>query len=339
MNVLTDGAFGHTCQEAVSAMKGRCKASVEWSRMGKQDKAEKMLLACRDVFAEIVNVLIYEGSQILDEENLLPGPTESICAFKNEELQRLRDCSMYEMYGGRVKALYNMENQSRQDKWMPLRCAGYDGAAYRAQYNERKAKREIYPVISIVLNWGKRPWKAATTIRELIGFSLPEKAQEYLDRNRIHVFDMRFLPKEVRERFRGDARVVLEYLTNPEGSLWKEQELRNPGEVTRMLFALSGDRRYLEYVPFMETGGGKKMCEALDKAERTGIEKGIQQGREEGIRQGFGEGIHQGIQQGIQVLVSTCHELGLSFEDTASKVKEKFSLGDAEVQRDMKLYW
>ena len=121
----------------------------------------------------------------------------------------------------------------------------------------------------------------------------------------------------------GDARVVLEYLANPEGSLWKEQELRNPGEVTRMLFALSGDRRYLEYVPFMETGGGKKMCEALDKAERTGIEKGIQ----------------QGIQQGIQVLVSTCHELGLSFEDTASKVKEKFSLGDAEVQRDMKLYW
>ena len=202
--------------------------------MGKQDKAEKMLLACRDVFAEIVNVLIYEGSQILDEENLLPGPTESICAFKNEELQQLRDCSMYEMYGGRVKALYNMENQSRQDKWMPLRCAGYDGAAYRAQYNERKAKREIYPV-------------------------------------------------------------------------------------TRMLFALSGDRRYLEYVPFMETGGGKRMCEALDKAERTGIEKGIQ--------------------QGIQVLVSTCHELGLSFEDTASKVKEKFSLGDAEVQRDMKLYW
>ena len=117
----------------------------------------------------------------------MPGPTESICAFKNEELQQLRDCSMYEMYGGRVKALYNMENQSRQDKWMPLRCAGYDGAAYRAQYNERKAKREIYPV-------------------------------------------------------------------------------------TRMLFALSGDRRYLEYVPFMETGGGKRMCEALDKAERTGIE-------------------------------------------------------------------
>ena len=234
VDVLTDGAFGHICQEAASAMKGRCKASVEWSRMGKQDKAEKMLLACRDVFAEIVNVLIYEGSQILDEENLLPGPTESICAFKNEELQQLRDCSMYEMYGGRVKALYNMENQSRQDKWMPLRCAGYDGAAYRAQYNERKAKREIYPV-------------------------------------------------------------------------------------TRMLFALSGDRRYLKYVPFMETGGGKRMCEALDKAERTGIEKGIQ--------------------QGIQVLVSTCHELGLSFEDTASKVKEKFSLGDAEVQRDMKLYW
>ena len=30
---------------------------------------------------------------------------------------------------------------------------------------------------------------------------------------------MRFLNREVRERFRGDARVVLEYLANPEGSL------------------------------------------------------------------------------------------------------------------------
>ena len=79
---------------------------------------------------------------------------------------------------------------------------------------------------------------------------------------------------------------MLEYLANPEGSLWKEQELRNPGEVTRMLFALSGDRRYLEYVPFMETGGGKRMCEALDKAERTGIEKGIHQGIQQGIQQG-----------------------------------------------------
>ena len=25
VDVLTDGAFGHTCQEAASAMKGRCK--------------------------------------------------------------------------------------------------------------------------------------------------------------------------------------------------------------------------------------------------------------------------------------------------------------------------
>ncbi|MDY3714740.1 MAG: hypothetical protein SO004_03265, partial [Blautia sp.] len=71
-----------TCQVTASAMKGRCKASVEWSRMGKQDKAEKMLLACRDVFAEIVNVLIYEGSQVLDEENLLPGPTDVDCQVK-----------------------------------------------------------------------------------------------------------------------------------------------------------------------------------------------------------------------------------------------------------------
>ncbi len=51
------------------------------------------------------------------------------------------------------------------------------------------------------------------------------------------------------------------------------------------------------------------------------------------------EGIQQGIQQGIQVLVTTCREFGASFEETSGKLKEKFDLPDADVQREMELYW
>ena len=166
--------------------------------MKKQDKAEKMFVACADVFVELVNVLVYEGKEILTEEAMLPGPTESIYEGNDGEAHnQFRDYSMYEMTGGKVHALYNLENQSSVDSRMPLRCAGYDGAAYRSQYKSGDGQG-IYPVISMVLNWGEEPWKAATTVRELLDYSVHEAVEEYLDQNRMHVFDMRFLEREVR---------------------------------------------------------------------------------------------------------------------------------------------
>ncbi len=51
------------------------------------------------------------------------------------------------------------------------------------------------------------------------------------------------------------------------------------------------------------------------------------------------KGRKEGIQQGIQVLVTTCRELGATFEETSGKLKEKFNLPNADVQREMELYW
>lgn len=41
-------------------------------------------------------------------------------------------------------------------------------------------------------------------VREMVGCFRKEELDDYIDRNKIHVFDMRFLPTEVRERFQGD---------------------------------------------------------------------------------------------------------------------------------------
>ena len=288
--------------------------------MGKKDKTEKLFVACTDVFAELVNVLVYQGEMVLAEEAVLPGSTESIYESQEGKLNnQFRDCSMYAMHRGKVQALYNLENQSSVDERMPLRCAGYDGAAYRNQYKPKEGQG-IYPVISLVLNWGEKPWRAAKSIRELIVCPVPEAAEEYLDRKQIHVFDMRFLSKEVRERFEGDVRVVLDYLSDRESMVRRNQKLRNPEEVMRMLHALTGDIRYLENIEFMEENGGRNMCDLLDAAENRGLQKGLQKGL-------------------IQGLITTCKELGISFDETAVKLKEKYSMKDTEVQKNMKLYW
>ncbi len=279
--------------------------------MRKKDKAEKLFVACTDVFVELVNVLLYQGEQILREEVMLPGPTESIYGGEDgEQCSQFRDYSMYEMRDGKVCALYNLENQSCIDHRMPLRCAGYDGAAYRRQYKNSMGQG-IYPVITLVLNWGEKPWNGAVTISELLDYPVPEKIEQYIDQKQIKVFDMRCLEQGVRERFAGDVRVVLDYLTDRPSLRRRNQRLRNPQEVLLMLHALSGDDRYLE-IAFEEEKGEITMCDLLDEYENRGLIRGM---------------------------IAAGKAFGVSFEETAKKLKENFVLDDAEVQQNMKLYW
>lgn len=294
--------------------------------MGKKDRAEKVFVGCRDVFVELINGLIYEGKRIVREENLLPGPTESFYNGEGDEIRnQFRDCSMYEMAENRVHTLYNLENQSLIDERMPLRCAGYDGAEYRKQYKESR-EYGVYPVVSLVLNWGERPWNGAKSIRELVEKNrfIEKRLEDYIGNSKIHVFDMRFLNSEVRERFQGDVRIVLDYLSDRESLINRKQKMKNPEEVMRMLYALSKDTRYLESIEFMEEGEEKSMCDLLDEAENRGIAKGRNEGRAEGEEQG---------------IVKACKAFGIDFEGSVKELKELLGLGEEDAVRSARLYW
>ena len=73
------------------------------------------------------------------------------------------------------------------------------------------------------------------------------------------------------------------------------------------------------------------MCDLLDAAENKGLNKGLQRG--------LSKGLNKGLKRGQKALISTCKELGISFDVTAAKLKEKYSLKDTEVQKNRKLYW
>lgn len=51
------------------------------------------------------------------------------------------------------------------------------------------------------------------------------------------------------------------------------------------------------------------------------------------------EMVNKGIEQGIRILITTCKEFGATFAETCAKLKEKYLLDDAEIQKDMTLYW
>ena len=53
---------------------------------------------------------------------------------------------------------------------------------------------------------------------------------------------------------------------------------------------------------------------------------------EDGIRKGMERGIEKGI-------VETCRELGVSFEDTTEKIKQRFCISETDAREIVKKYW
>ncbi len=295
--------------------------------MGEKDHTQKMLIGCRDVFAELINVLVYSGEKVVNEADLLAGPTESLyIEADNQTHQQLRDCSMYELHNGEIHALYNLENQSTIDAYMPLRCVGYDGAAYRSQCNDRKNTYKTYPVFTFVLNWNTKPWNKATSILEALHFKPNPAAYPYFNNSKMPVFNMCFLSKDVREKFQGDLRIILDYLCDRESLLKRNQTMKHPEEVIRMLHALTGDDQYLNSIPLFTSPakkGESTVCDLINSYYNEGHNSGLIEGRN----------------QGIQALILVCKDFGCNFENTLTRIKDSFSLSDDEALEDMKLYW
>ena len=44
----------------------------------KKDTVEKEFIAFPDIAADVINVLLYQGKEVVKSENLLAGPTETI---------------------------------------------------------------------------------------------------------------------------------------------------------------------------------------------------------------------------------------------------------------------
>lgn len=127
--------------------------------MGKKeskDVTHKNLESFPDVAADILNVFIHGGRQVVKAENLCPAPTETEYAPPGSVLRnQLEDISKYEMDGEKIRVQYLLANQSGSDKGMILRKAGYVGAVYREQYDGKVA--DSFPVVSLVLYWPGAP--------------------------------------------------------------------------------------------------------------------------------------------------------------------------------------
>lgn len=122
--------------------------------MGQKDVTEKLLEDYNDVFADILNVLLFDGKQVIQPETLKDTKTKSQYKADDAKMHEIeRDIVKLWEEGNVSFALCGIENQTKSEKEMPLRILNYDGASYRSQLL-KDGNENYYPVLTIVLYFG-----------------------------------------------------------------------------------------------------------------------------------------------------------------------------------------
>ncbi|MBR4374599.1 MAG: Rpn family recombination-promoting nuclease/putative transposase [Treponema sp.] len=172
---------------------------------------------------------------------------------------------------------------------MPLRVISYDGASYKQQLignkNAKKAQKQKYPVITIVLYFGTdKKWTANKKLCDC--FDIPNELKPFFNDYKINVFEIAWLPDETIEKFSSDFKILAKYFQTKrlredyEGS---KEEIKHVDSLLKMMSALTGDNSF--EVAYNEsnlsTEGGLTMCDVVERIVNKGIAQGISKGRAE----------------------------------------------------------
>lgn len=250
--------------------------------MGEKDITEKILEDYNDVFADIINGLLFDGVQEIKPEALENTNVHAQYKAEDDKVHELeRDIAKYWKEEKVELAICGIENQSIVEKNMPFRIIGYDGSAYRNQLQQER--RKMLPVVTIVLYFGTdRHWNSRKKIKELM--EVPQCLDSYVNDYQMHVFEVAWLTEEQISHFRSDFKVVANFFVqkrkNRDYIPDDPTEIRHVDEVLKLLQVMTGDKRYEEI--FRKKKGVRSMCDVAERLEKMGIEKGIEIGRSEG---------------------------------------------------------
>lgn len=244
--------------------------------MAEKDITEKNLEALNDVFADIVNVLLFKGEQVINEKDLEADTTKSMFKADGKIHEQERDVSKFWKNGEIRISILGIENQTAQDSDMPLRVISYDGASYKQQLLDKNQKKR-YPVATLVLYFGtEEKWAKAKHLYDC--FEVPEKLKPFVNDYKINVFNIAFLSSKTIAMFKSDFKIIAEYFRAKrlnqkyKGS---KEKLKHANETLKMFSALTGDDSFEKvYNEGNFKKGGITMCDVVERIRNDGRTEG-----------------------------------------------------------------
>lgn len=280
------------------------------SHMGQPDLSEKGLTSHPDVAADIVNVFVYNGKQVIHETDLKPYVTnEAVINTKGKLKGLYRDNCMEHIRNGTRYAIFGFENQDDIDYTMPLRVMGYDYSVYARQVAEFIAQnrkkhpdafihkllenQKIKPVVTLVFLYQANDNSSQMPQELLHMIDMPDdiSIQKYVSNYKMNFINLQDLSDEQLKSFHSDFAFIAKYLNkhyNKKQLLHELQKestiLVHPKDTLYTLASLTKDNRYLAVGENIKEES-TKMCEIADALEKIGYEKGLNIGIETGSYQ------------------------------------------------------
>lgn len=276
-----------------------------------KDITQKMLADYNDVFADIVNVLLFHGERVISAEELETAKDRSQYKADGEIHEQERDAAKLLRSENVTIALLGFEHQTAAERFMPVRQISYDGASYRAQLLTRQPRR-IYPVITLVLYFGLTPWRHSRHLTDLL--DIPKEFRPHVsDYEMKNLFEIAFLAPEQVQLFQSDFRYVADYLVQKRKTnryVPSPDVIQHVDATLKLLSVLTNDIRFETVAKSLdrEKKGAITMCTIVDQFEEKGRAEGFVQGKLQGIEQGERQGIVQGKLEGMtQVYYTKLH--------------------------------
>ena len=276
--------------------------------MGQKDITQKNFEAYNDVFSDIVNGTLFDGREVIKPEALVDAVAKSqYKADDNVIHEQERDVAKYWTDKNCYirLALLGVENQLAIDMDMPLRVIGYDGSSYRDEMNQdkivideatgkkHKIRHERYPVITIVLYFGKTPWKKPLSLYDVLKIS--DELKPFVNDYKINLIDVPRLTEGQVEKFTSDFQIIADYfvqLNESNDYVPKEKTIKHADSFLKLMSVLTQDDKYVEMgKKISHEMEGFNMCKVLDRAEARGEARGqaIGEARGKAIGEAMGE--------------------------------------------------
>ena len=267
--------------------------------------------------ADLINGVIFHGKQIVRECDLQEqNPILHDISKKDNRVSAVEntlDLSVM-VTVGKAKFLLMLQGQTIEHYVMPVRASHERGIDYYNQWKKLQKKHnevgdlkkgeeylsgakkrdKFYPVIHIVVYFGKKRWKAARKMEDLFWTErFPEELKKLFTEKPLLIFEMCHFPNE--EWFQTDLRQVCGFLkkTNDKTKLKiyieeNQAVFANLPEDAYDLLSVMAGIRNLKFIKqeVKAEGGGFDMCKAIKEMLRDSRLEGEQEGRAQGRQEG-----------------------------------------------------
>ena len=155
------------------------------------DSACRTFLSNDVNFASFINVVVFEGEQLIRPENLVYYENDTAFIINDlkraEDKKRRRDIVVKSDING-IYCILGVEHQSSVDQAMVVRCAIYEMLEYLKQLENKEYKR-LVPQIMVAFYTEPKKWNVPIKLSDY--FEIPEELKKYFNDWKIILVDVK----------------------------------------------------------------------------------------------------------------------------------------------------